>query len=104
MVEEKPEVTFKVEKMEDKPIVITNHFEGDVTSTKQSSIVTGAATASYGTLLSNFYQSFMNLSSGKMKAGPGFAMVFAALCFVVPTPAFAASAAAAVSTGATVAA
>lgn len=96
-------MSYKVEKMEEKPIVITNHFEGDVTKTQQTSITTGAATRSYGTLLSNFFHSFMNVD-GKLKAGPGFAMVFAALCFVVPTPAFAATAAKTVAAGASVAA
>ena len=31
------EVSFKVEKMEDKPILISNHFAGDVTPSTQHS-------------------------------------------------------------------
>lgn len=34
-IEATEEVKFTVEKIEDKPAVITNHFEGDVTKTSQ---------------------------------------------------------------------
>jgi hypothetical protein len=53
-VEAVEEVTFKVEKMEDKPVVISNHFEGDVTKTAQMSALTGATNTMFGTLLANF--------------------------------------------------
>ena len=97
------DVTFTVEKMEDKPAVIVNHFEGDVTASTQQSALTKANTTMFGTLLANFYQAFKNVDTAKIR-GPGFAMVFAALCFVVPTPAFAATAAAVTSAGASAAA
>jgi len=93
--------SFKVEKLEDKPTVIVNHFEGDVTTSTQHSPLTKATTGMFGQLLMNFYNAFGHLNTEKIK-GPGFAAVFAALCFVVPTPAFAASAAAMTATGATV--
>jgi hypothetical protein len=48
------EVSFKVEKMEDKPVVISNHFAGDVTTSTQHSPLTAATTASFGQLLMNF--------------------------------------------------
>ena len=97
------EVSFKVEKMEDKPAVIVNHFEGDVTASTQQSQLAKANEGMFGQLLSNFYHAFSGLDTKTMK-GPGFAMVFAALCFVIPTPAFAATAVKMTAAGATVAA
>jgi hypothetical protein len=97
------EVSFKVEKMEDKPAVIVNHFEGDVTASTQQSQLAKANEGKFGQLLSNFYHAFAGLDTATMK-GPGFAMVFAALCFVIPTPAFAATAVKMTAAGATVAA
>lgn len=97
------EVSFKVEKMEDKPAMITNHFAGDVTPSTQHSVVTKANQTMFGTLLSNFYHAFRNFDTHKAK-GPGFAMVFAALCFAIPTPAFAATAASLAASGASAAA
>ena len=95
------EVSFKVEKMEDKPAVIVNHFEGDVTASTQQSQLAKANEGMFGQLLSNFYHAFSGLDTKTMK-GPGFAMVFAALCFVIPTPAFAATAVKMTAAGATV--
>ena len=97
------DVSFKVEKMEDKPAVIVNHFEGDVTASTQQSALAKANEGMFGQLLSNFYHAFGGLDTKAMK-GPGFAMVFAALCFVIPTPAFAATAVKMTAAGATVAA
>ena len=99
----KEEVTFKIEKMEDKPALITNHFEGDVKESSQHSLVTKANQGMFGQLLINFHNAFAGLDTDKMK-GPGFAMVFAALCFVVPSSAFAATAAKVTTAGASVAA
>ena len=94
-------VSFQVEKIEDKPAMIVNHFEGDVTTSSQHSPLTKATSGMFGQLLLNFYNAFGHLDTQKIK-GPGFAAVFAALCFVVPTPAFAASAASMVVAGAPV--
>jgi hypothetical protein len=90
------EVSFKVEKMEDKPVVISNHFAGDVTASTQYSPLSKATNAQFGQLLMNFYKSFGSLTETQKKRGPAFGMIFAALCFVAPTPAFAATAAASV--------
>ena len=95
------EVSFKVEKMEDKPVVISNHFAGDVTASTQHSPLTKGTNTMFGQLLQNFYNTIGHLETDKMK-GPGFAMVFAALCFVVPTPAFVATAAKVTVAGASV--
>jgi hypothetical protein len=89
--------------MEEKPSVIINHFEGDVTPNKQHSIMTKANETWFGRLQLNFYNAFGHLDTDKMK-GPGFAMVFAALCFVIPSSAFAATAAKVTTAGASVAA
>lgn len=97
------DVSYKVEKMEDKPSVIVNHFEGDVTASAQQSQLAKANEGMFGQLLMNFYNAFRHLDTNKIR-GPGFAMVFAALCFVVPTPAFAATAASMTAAGASVAA
>ena len=100
VMEAKEEVTFQVEKMEDKPAVINGHFEGDVTTEATTrSLVSAASTGTFGQLLANFQRAFLAINTDKVK-GPAFAMTFAALCFVVPTPAFAATAAAVTSTGA----
>lgn len=99
----KEEVTFKIEKMEDKPALITNHFAGDVTPSTQHSAITKANQGMFGQLLVNFYNAFNGVDTDKIK-GPGFAMVFAALCFIIPTPAFAATAAKVTVAGASVAA
>ena len=99
----KEEVSFKVEKMEDKPVVISNHFEGDVTPSTQHSAMTKANSRMFGQLLTNFYNVFGSVGTQKIK-GPGFALVFAALCFIIPTPAFAATAAKVTVAGASVAA
>jgi hypothetical protein len=87
--------------MEDKPVMITNHFAGDVTPYTQYSPLTKATNGMFGQLLMNFYNSFGSLDTQKIK-GPAFAMVFSALCFLVPTPAFAATAAKVTVAGATV--
>lgn len=97
----KEEVSFVIEKMEDKPVVISNHFAGDVTQSTQQSIVTKSVANMWGQLLMNFYLKFRAIDTDKIR-GPAFGMVFAALCFVVPTPAFAATAAKLTIDGATV--
>jgi hypothetical protein len=96
------EISFKVEKMEDKPVVISNHFAGDVTASTQHSPLTKGTITTFGQLLANFYNTIGHLPETNKMKGPGFAMIFAALCFVVPTPAFAATAVALTVEGASV--
>lgn len=95
----KEEVTFTIEKMEDKPAVITNHFAGDVTESTERSTVTKAVQGTWGQLLTNAYNAFNGVNTQAIK-GPTFAAIFAMLCFTIPTPAFAATAASVTAAGA----
>lgn len=82
-------------------MVISNHFAGDIAPSTQQSVLTKANKRMFGQLVLNFYNSFGSVDT-KTVRGPAFGMIFAALCFLVPTPAFAATAAKVTVAGATV--
>lgn len=85
------EVSFEINKAEEMPVVMEDHFESSATRKEGESLVKNSVNSTYGTILNFFNNYFTRLRANKAAAIPAFMVSFAMLNMGLPMPAFAAS-------------